>query len=101
MFDINQKVVCVNGTFPTNARLHAYYKSFPEKGKTYTVRDVIPAQGYGGEHTCAILLEEVVNPDNDPKSRGEHGFAASRFRPLEEKSEKGEMHMSNPEKVSI
>lgn len=84
MFEIESKVVCVNGSFPTNARLHAYYRNFPKKGETYTVRDIIPAQGYRGEETCAVLLAEITNPSDDPKGRGEHGFACERFREVEE-----------------
>lgn len=83
MFEIGAKVVCVNGSFPTNARLHAYYRNFPKKGETYTVRDIIPAQGYRGEETCAVLLAEITNPSDDPKGRGEHGFACERFREVE------------------
>ena len=82
MFDLNQKIICVNSTFPSNARLHAYYKAFPRKGTIYTVRDIIPAQGYRGEETCAVLLHEIINPANDPKGRGEHGFSCDRFREL-------------------
>ena len=96
MFEIGSKVVCVNGAFPTNARLHAYYRSFPKKGETYTVRDIIPAQGYRGEGTCAVLLAEITNPADDPKGRGEHGFACERFREVEETGnvERAEEHAS-------
>lgn len=97
MFDINSKVICVNGHFPANARLHAYYRYFPKQGRIYTVRDIIPAQGYRGETTCAVLLHEVGNPVNDPKGRGEHGFSCERFRePTSEELEEAE---ANTEQV--
>lgn len=84
MFDIGAKVVCVDDNFPSGARLGAYMKHFPKQDEIYTVRDVIPAQGYKGEEKCAILLEEIKNPTEDPKGRGEFGFAPERFRELNE-----------------
>ena len=54
--------------------------AFPRKGERYTVRDIIPAQGWGGEHTCAVLLEEL---SNRPDHRGEPGFACHRFREVD------------------
>lgn len=69
----------MDGSPPTRG-CTAYYRDFPKEGEIYTVRDIIPAQGYSGEHTCAVLLHEVLNPDNDPKGRGEHGFSCERFR---------------------
>lgn len=80
MFDVKSKVICINDVFPSDQRLHAYYKKYPVKGKIYTVRDITQAQDYQGESTCAVLLEEIMNPDNDIKGRGEFGFSITRFR---------------------
>lgn len=61
------------------------YAVLPMEGRTYTVRDVIPAHDYNGGRqidTIALLLVEVKNP---PNARGtENGFAAWRFRRPEE-----------------
>lgn len=79
MFDINSKVVCVDGRFP-RAVLN-YLRNLPKEGTIYTVRDVIPAQGWNGEGACALLLAEVVNPPAPHRKQwGECGFSHHRFR---------------------
>ncbi len=76
MFDIKSKVVCVNDSFP--AGIHDYYNALPQKGKLYTVRDIVPAQDWKLRGTCAVLLEELVNR---PNQHGiEPGFQCNRFR---------------------
>jgi hypothetical protein len=83
MFDIGQKVVCVNGAFP--AAVLNYMKNLPREGNVFTVRDVIPAQEWTGAETCAILLREVRNPPPPHRKQwGECGFDPSRFRPLDD-----------------
>lgn len=85
MFDVKQKVVCINDNFINEVVNNPFYVNFPEKNKTYTVRDVVPAHDYNGgiaANTCAILLEEVVNPAN--YYGVENGFSSTRFVPLEE-----------------
>ena len=88
MFDIGQKVVCVDGTFPHSVL--NYMRQLPIAGKVYTVRDVKPAQGWQerdgvpGPETCAILLDECRNaPPPHRKQWGECGFDPRRFRELE------------------
>ena len=76
MFDIKSKVVCVNDSF--NAGINDYFNALPEKGKLYTVRDIVPAQNWKLVETCAVLLEERVNKPN--KYGIEPGFQCSRFR---------------------
>ncbi len=82
-----QKVVCINGTF--NEFVKAVYKQLPEKGKTYTVRQVFLGREKivkgGDSATVGLLLEELVNPP-DPFHAGseELGFSSERFAPLEE-----------------
>jgi hypothetical protein len=81
MFDVGQKIVCVDGSFP-HAVLN-YMRQLPVEGKVYTVRDVIPAQGWDAKETCAILLSECRNaPAPHRKEWGECGFAPHRFREL-------------------
>lgn len=80
MFDIGQKVVCVDDSF--FAGINDIYNSLPEKDKTYTVRDVVPAWGLDLKETCGILLQECVNR---PNSGGiEPAFQPHRFRELDE-----------------
>lgn len=80
MFDIGQKVICVNDKFESSI-LHSYV-AFPVNGRTYTIRDLVPAFDYDLKETCAVLLEELVNPLN-PKGV-ENGFSSDRFRTLED-----------------
>lgn len=89
MFDVGTKVVCIDDTFSAVHTRHL--KSFPVKGHVYTVRDVIPAQEAGGNHTAAILLVEIVNPPSAFRPDwGECGFDPSRFRELEETEQQEE-----------
>lgn len=78
--------MCIDDTF---SEVHArHIKWFPVKGSTYTVRDIIPAQEVGGNHTAAVLLVEIVNPPSSFRPDwGESGFDPSRFRELEETQE--------------
>ena len=89
-----QKVVCVNDTF--NEFVKAVYKQLPDKGKTYTVREVFLGREKiikgGDSATVGLLLEELVNPP-DPFHVGkqELGFSSERFAPLEELPPEEEM----------
>lgn len=82
-----QKVVCVNDTFSEFVK--AVYKQLPDKGKTYTIREVFLGREKiikgGDSATVGLLLEELVNPP-DPFHVGkqELGFSSERFAPLEE-----------------
>lgn len=92
MFDIGQKVACINDDFsPTIRHL---YQQLPVKDEIYTVRDVrigrasvTSTAGGDNEISYLVLLEELHNP-NDPymhESAGEEmGFRSDRFAPLEE-----------------
>ena len=80
MFDIGQKVICVNDSF--EKEILQSFVAFPIKGRVYTVRDLVPAFDYDMNVTCAILLEELINPPN-PKGV-ENGFSSDRFRTLED-----------------
>jgi hypothetical protein len=89
-----QKVVCVNDTF--NEFVKAVYKQLPDKGKTYTIREVFLGREKiikgGDSATVGLLLEELVNPP-DPFHVGkqELGFSSERFAPLEELPPEEEM----------
>lgn len=82
-----QKVVCINDTF--NGFVKAVYKQLPDKGKTYTIREVFLGREKivkgGDSATVGLLLVELVNPP-DPFHVGkqELGFSSERFAPLEE-----------------
>jgi hypothetical protein len=82
-----QKVVCINDTF--NEFVKAVYRQLPDKGKTYTIREVFLGREKivkgGDSATVGLLLEELVNP-TDPFHVGkqELGFSSERFAPLEE-----------------
>jgi hypothetical protein len=62
--------------------------AFPDKGKIYTVRDLVLAGKTKKElesfepNELAVLLKEIENPVN--KQGIENGYNAERFRALEE-----------------
>ena len=80
MFEINEKVVCVDDSFPHGVA--EFHSALPFEGQVYTVRDITPGQNWDKTETCAVHLHEIQGKINQ---RGiEHGFASYRFRPLEE-----------------
>ena len=90
MFQVGQKVVCINGDFPKPlARL---YKNFPVKDQVYTIRAVYVGRGVAfpskpgqSDGEIGVLLNEIVNPPDLKMVRGhELGFKAERFAPVEE-----------------
>lgn len=105
MFDVGQKVVCINDDF-TPVIKHLY-RALPVKGKTYTVREcelgrgrVTSGQGGANETHYRVLLVELVNPP-DPYVTGETiemGFRSDRFAEPEqlENSEELEEFMPAP-----
>lgn len=83
MFDIGQRVVCVDDKFPIG--IHDIYNALPKAGRVYRVRDIVPAQDFKLQGTCAVLIEELINKPN--RHGIEPGFQTYRFRemtPLEE-----------------
>ena len=83
MFDTGQKVVCVDDRFPPG--VFDYCNAVPRKGKTYTVRDVVPAVDWRCVETIAVYLVEIVNRPNEKGA--EPGFAHWRFAETEENTE--------------
>lgn len=85
MFNINQKVVCVDADFskvPTAFR--KYYSAFPKRDRIYTIRDIVP--GMDGEVACH--LHEIHNPPNQKGT--ENGYNVERFVPLDSTPEETE-----------
>ncbi len=92
MFDVGQRVVCVNDDF--SATVRHLYRALPVKDAIYTVRDVRIGRsrvtsGGGGDNDVSylVLLDEIQNPDDPYMAEGaaeEMGFRSDRFAPLEE-----------------
>lgn len=78
MFDIGQKMACVDDRFP--AGINDIYNALPKKDSIYTVRDIVPAQDFQLRETCAVLIKELVNLPN--RHGIEPGFQCYRFREL-------------------
>lgn len=89
MFEPGQKVICVNDTFPEG--IFRFYTSLPNKGDTYTVRDIVPGQDWQQKETVTVYLVELVNPIGEESIPGagglERGFACWRFAEAEEVTE--------------
>lgn len=79
MFQLNQRVVCLNGEIPP--QLWEYVKPLV-KGKIYTIRNVVPGTKDGKTHDLAVYLHEVHNTVNEHGI--ERGYAHERFAPLQE-----------------
>jgi len=85
------KVVLVDDNWPPN--MEASYDHWPKKGPAYVVRDVFVGTNMDAltmdmrrEDCLAITLIGVVNPKPPYVGAHERGFAARRFRKIEEKS---------------
>lgn len=77
MFRCGQKVLCVDGRFPPEVWERC--NDVPERGKVYTVRDVIYASHYLTRvYGHAVRLVEIANPSWPDLE--EAGFAVERFR---------------------
>jgi len=99
MFEVGEKVVCVNDDF--SATVRHIYRQLPRKDEIYTVRDVRigRTQVTGGDVSYLVLLRELHNPD-DPYMRDgageEMGFRSDRFAPLIDTSVEEEAVESEP-----
>jgi hypothetical protein len=79
MFVPNQKVVCIDDSFPLG--IEKLYHQLPVKDQIYVIRDIVPGQSMmGTPGEVAVYLIGVVNPTN--KLGIERGFNAERFAPL-------------------
>ncbi len=90
MFDIGEKVVCIDDRF--HPEIAYLFTALPVKGKTYTVRECdmgrakwTSAQKGWDSVEMKVLLVELVNgvdPSTEKGCPSELGFAARRFAPL-------------------
>lgn len=82
MFVNGQRVVCINDTFPPN--ISALYRELPVKDREYIIRDLYPANTFGGEPEVGVRLAGMYNPPPPHwNCKDELGFSADRFAPLE------------------
>lgn len=91
MFDVEQKVVCINDAW--QPWVYDTYNELPKKGNIYTVRetdigrdDLGSVQQDGSNIVFIVWLEELKNDDEitpSGKNLGEMGFRSDRFAPLE------------------
>lgn len=105
MFDVGQKVVCINDDF--SATVRHIFKQLPLKDEIYTVRDVRIGRsqvtsGGGGSNGVSylVLLQELKNPDDPYMADGaseEMGFRSDRFAPLEELEDSEHTYEEEPE----
>jgi len=83
MWDIGQKIVCVDDKF--ERRKYNHVEILPVKHKTYTIRDIT----FWSEDV-AFLLEEITNRKrmyNDPSGsivKSEVYFKSKRFKPIDQ-----------------
>jgi hypothetical protein len=92
VFDVGQKVVCVDDSI--HPEIACLYTALPVKHTVYTIRDCEPGRAKwvsdqkGWDSVdMKVLLAELVNPLDPSTLKGcpsELGFAARRFRPLDE-----------------
>lgn len=91
MFDVNEKVVCINDTFA--AWVYDSYNQLPVKGTVYTIREVDLGRSdldSNSDVTFRVLLHELHNdPDFTASGRdiGELGFRSDRFATLQQLEE--------------
>lgn len=80
MFNKNQEVICINGSFEDVQK--ELIPNRPVQDKLYTIRDIFKTNG-----KLAVHLNEITNP-NLPIGEGENGFSfepsfsITRFAPL-------------------
>jgi hypothetical protein len=107
MFEVGEKVVCIDDSF--HPEISFLFTALPEKGKTYTIRDcemgrakwVSTQQGWDSVD-MKVLLVELSNPLDPSTLKGcpsELGFAARRFRPIQELDTEMEESYAEPEGV--
>ena len=81
MFNISDKIVCVNADFSMYPNIFEIYQQLPKLQEVYTVREKQFVDGQGSR----LLLEEIANAPiyiDAVKGRVEPGFNASRFAVL-------------------
>lgn len=97
MFEVGDKVVCIDGKFPL--LVAKLYTALPREGVTYVVREI----NLGVRLDCktgdlSVLLVGIVNPLNeDTRAKKERGFSETRFRKLEELKDLAKTRKVEPE----
>lgn len=88
MFNIGEKVVCINDAFP--AWVHDTYNQLPTKGEVYTVRGTDLGRSDLSSDSAVsfkVLLEELKNDDEvtaSGRNLGELGFKSDRFATMDQ-----------------
>lgn len=81
MFDLNQKIVCIDDDFTPSLRVDSemgLFNTYPKKDQSYTVRGFYKNNG-------GIYLNEIKNfPALYSDGFGERSFKSTRFIPIEE-----------------
>lgn len=107
MFNTGQRVVCVDDQF--DPWVYDLYTALPNKGSTYTVRDVSPGKSNpqfsvdadarvamtAYDYDILVRLVELVNPlDPQTSPPQELGFRGERFAPQVEAEEEAELALA-------
>ena len=92
-FQVGDKVVCVNDSWPGDENDRPFYDNAPKSGEVYTIRDIGPSFLEGTRWAfldtpkiCVRLVE--IRNQIDPRLGVEWNFRASRFRPVVERKRK-------------
>lgn len=97
MFDVGEKVVCVNDKFPDS--VVKIYTKLPVEGQVYVVRDIVAGQTSNLKRDVAILLVGIIAHINQHGI--ENGFNAKRFVRLEKYKETLKMKKKNTNKETV
>ena len=82
MFDIGQRVICVNDEIRPGLR--KLYTATPVQGFQYIIRDWrIGISSDCQTGAISVLLEGLCNPPSDSMAGWERGFDSDRFRAVE------------------
>ena len=80
MFEVGEKVVCVDGEF--SEMVKKLYTDLPKQDQVYVVRDIVAGKQEDMSRTVAVLIVGITGYIN---SHGlESGFSTHRFRRLDE-----------------
>ena len=97
MFDVGDKVVCINDVFPD--WVVDLYNDLPKKDEVYVVRDIVMGQNYDLSMNVTVLLVGILGNIN--QHGVENGFNPNRFVPLEEFKEERKAEKSKTKLVEI
>lgn len=96
MFDVGEKVVCVNAEFQEWVK--KLYSDLPKQDQVYVVRDIVPGQQADMSKSVAVLLIGLTGHIN---THGiENGFSCHRFRRLEDIKRQNKAKKSKKNKIT-